>query len=317
VPHLRAQHRGACAVERASTISIMTDRRFTLALALALLAVATPSHADAPSCAGPRVFVTAHSFMIFTAKLLPPMSEAAGIPYVAAGQQMLGGSRVIQHWNLPDDKNRAKASVNAGTVDVLTLSPHILLPDEGIDNFTKLGVAKNPNLRVLVQASWPARDGHEGAFKNAERDAVTRADLAAIRQQHSVWVKALEKQVAALNASVGKEAVCIIPVDEAVFALRERVVDRTAPGISKQSELFRDDLGHPNAALAILVTYCHFAAIHHKSPVGLPVPAELKDQPQAEALNHLLQVLAWNAVTTYPHSGVEAKASVSSGIEAP
>ena len=49
------------------------------------------------------LLVTAHSFMIFTAKLLPAMSQAAGIPYVAAGQQMLGGSRVIQHWNLPDD----------------------------------------------------------------------------------------------------------------------------------------------------------------------------------------------------------------------
>jgi hypothetical protein len=92
---------------------------------------------------------------------------------------------------------------------------------------------------------------------------------------------------------------------------RERVADGKAPGISKQSELFRDDLGHPNAAIAILVTYCHFVAIHHRSPVGLPVPAELKDQPQAEALNHLLQLLAWNAVTTYPHSGVKATAGVS------
>ena len=284
----------------------MTARRLTLLATLALFAVALQSSADAPACAGPRVFVTAHSFMIFTAKLLPPMSEAAGIPYVAAGQQMLGGSRVIQHWNLPDDKNRAKASLNAGTVDVLTLSPHVLLPDEGIDNFTKLGVAKNPNLRVLVQASWPARDGHEGPFKNADRDAVTRADLTTIREQHSPWVKALEKQVAALNASIGKEAVFIVPVDEAVFALRERVADGKAPGITKQSELFRDDLGHPNAAMAILVTYCHFVAIHHRSPVGLPVPAELKDQPQAEALNHLLQELARNAVTQYPHSGVKA-----------
>jgi hypothetical protein len=114
-----------------------------------------------------------------------------------------------------------------------------------------------------------------------------------------------------VTAHSGKEAVFIVPVDEAVFALRERVADGKAPGISKQSELFRDDLGHPNAAIAILVTYCHFVAIHHRSPVGLPVPAELKDQPQAEALNHLLQLLAWNAVTTYPHSGVKATAGVS------
>jgi hypothetical protein len=291
---------------------MMTSRLATLA-ALTLFAFVLRCGAEAPAGSGPRVFVTAHSFMIFTAKLLPPMSQAAGLPYVASGQQMIGGSRVIQHWNLADEKNKAKAALKEGAVDILTLSPHILLPDEGIDNFTKLGLEKNPNLRVLVQASWPARDGHEGVFKNAERDTVTRADLTAIRAQHSPWVKDLEKQVDALNASIGKEAVFIVPVDEAVFALRERVADGKAPGISKQSELFRDDLGHPNAAMAMLVTYCHFVAIHHRSPVGLPVSGELKDQPQAEALNHLLQELAWDAVTKSPHSGVKAAATVSQG----
>ena len=52
--------------------------------------------------------------MIFTAKMLPPMEQAAGIAHVAAGQQMLGGSRVIQHWNLPDEKNLAKAALREG-----------------------------------------------------------------------------------------------------------------------------------------------------------------------------------------------------------
>src|SRR5690349_9725418 len=106
---------------------------------LLLLASATaPLRAQNETPAGQRVFVCAHSFMIFTAKGLPPMAQAAGLPYVSAGQQMLGGSRVLQHWNLPDDKNRAKAALLAGNVDVLTVSPHILLPDPGIDNFTKL-----------------------------------------------------------------------------------------------------------------------------------------------------------------------------------
>src|SRR4051812_3210869 len=107
-------------------------------LPLLLIALVGPLRGQTEVPAGPRVFVCAHSFMIFTARLLPPMAQAAGIPYVSAGQQMLGGSRVIQHWNLPDDKNPAKAALLAGKVDVLTVSPHILLPDEGIDNFTKL-----------------------------------------------------------------------------------------------------------------------------------------------------------------------------------
>jgi hypothetical protein len=58
----------------------------------------------------------------------------------------------------------------------------------------------------------------------------------------------------------------------------------------------------------VLVTYCHFAAIYQRSPVGLPVPAALKDAPQAAELNALLQELAWEAVTRYPMSGVKTEA---------
>jgi hypothetical protein len=262
--------------------------------------------AETPAPGGERVFVCAHSFMIFTARLLPPMAQAAGLPYVSAGQQMLGGSRVIQHWNLPDERNLAKAALRDGRVDVLTLSPHILLPDEGIDNFTKLGLEKNPKLRVLVQASWPANDGIlDRPFKNEQRNAETLEDLHEMHDgQRERWLNALEAQVRALNQSIGHEAVFIIPVSDAVFALREHIATGTAPGLTKQTDLFKDDLGHPQAPLAELVTYCHFAAIFQRSPVGLPVPADLKNLPQAESLNRLLEELAWDAVSHYPMSGV-------------
>ena len=268
---------------------------------------------DAP--AGERVFVCAHSFMIFTAKLLPPMAQAAGLPYVAAGQQMLGGSRVIQHWNLPDEKNLAKAALREGRVDVLTLSPHRLLPDEGIDNFTRLGLEKNPHLRVLVQASWPAFDGVlDRPFTNEERNASTLESLHRIRDgQREQWLNPLEAQVQALNKTVGHEAVFIVPATDAVFALREHIVNGTAPGLTKQTDLFRDDIGHPQAPLAELVTYCHFAAIFQRSPVGLPMPADLRNLPHAEELNHLLQQLAWEAVTNYPMSGVKASVPAAAG----
>jgi hypothetical protein len=256
---------------------------------------------------GPRVFVCAHSFMIYTGQLLPPMTEAAGIAYRDAGRQMIGGSRVLQHWVVPDEQNLAKRVLREGSVDVITLSPHMLLPDEGIDNFTKLGLEKNPNLRVLVQASWPARDGNAGEFHNEMRDASTVESLKKLQDMHETsWVSALEKQVKSLNAAVGKEAVHIIPASRAVFALRERIAQGTAPGLTKQTDLFRDDLGHPNAPMAVLVTYCHFAAIHQRSPEGLPVPETIKDMPQAAKLNTLMQKIAWDTVSTYPMSGVKA-----------
>jgi len=264
--------------------------------------------AESAPPAGQRVFVCAHSFMIYTAKLLPPMAEAAGIAHVNAGQQMIGGSRVIQHWDLPEEKNRAKAALRESKVDVLTLSPNALMPDPGIDHFTKLGLEKNPTLRVLVQASWPTREGTTGkSFTNESRNAATNASLRAQRDaHHSAWLVNLEAQVRTLNTTVGRNAVFLVPVSDAVYALREKIAEGRAPGLTKQTDLFRDDLGHPHPPLAVLVTYCHFAAIYGRSPVGLPVPASLKDLPQADSLNRLLQQLAWDAVTAHPLSGVHA-----------
>ncbi len=269
---------------------------------------AVPQPASAAAVGGQRVFVCAHSFMIFTAKLLPPMAQAAGIAHVSAGQQMLGGSRVLQHWNLPDEKNVAKKALNEGRVDVITLSPHMLLPDEGIDNFTKLGLEHNPNLRVLVQASWPARDGTlRNDFKNEQRDHFTKEGLELMRTNHNtLWRARLEDQVKALNTAAGRDAVHIIPVSEAVITLREMVLENKVPGVTSQSSLFRDPLGHPQEIIALLVTYCHFACIYQRSPEGLPVPEPLRKFPQAEELNRVLQKLAWDTVVSYPMSGVKA-----------
>ena len=281
----------------------------THALFCAFLSLVLSGKAEQP--APTRVFVCAHSFMIFTAKLLPPLAEAAHFPYIAAGQQMLGGSRTIQHWDLPDDRNVAKAALREGKVDVLTLSPHRLLPDAGVDNFTRLGLEKNPKLRVIVQASWPGFDGEWSKnFRNEQRDASTVESLGEMRKGvREQWLTAMEAQVRALNQSVGREAVHILPVFDAVFALRERIAKGTAPGLTKQTDLFRDDIGHPREPLAALVTYCHFAAISGGSPVGLPVPVELQRMPHAAELNALLQQLAWDAVTAYPMSGVKAAAN--------
>lgn len=260
----------------------------------------------APGAEGTKVFVCAHSFMIYTAGMLPAIAKSAGVAHLNAGQQMIGGSQVIQHWKVPDEQNQAKRALKAGLVDVLTLSPHLLMPDEGIDNFTKLGLEKNPNLRVYVQASWAPRDGKVSNFSNSMRDAVTAEEVRQMREAHYAgWQTQLEAQVKALNTTVGKDAVHIIPASAAVYALRERIAEGKAPGLTKQTELFRDDLGHPTEVLALLVTYCHYAAIYQRSPVGIAVPASLQSNPQAEALNKLLQQIAWEEVSTYPMSGVK------------
>ena len=281
----------------------MTQRTLLLRpLVLLLLALIAPLRAgEAPTTQ--RVFVCTHSFMQFTSKMLPAIAKPAGITQVSAGEDMIGGSTCIQHWNVPDDKNKTKIALNAGNVDVLTLSPYYIMPDPGIENYTKLGLAKNPDLRVFVQASWPAFDSPEMALRQqaqATRNSVTLDQLKKMREgQNANWRKDLETQIAALNKDLGKEAVRIIPVNDAVFTLRERIVEGKAPGLTQQTDLFKDDIGHPTTPLALLVTYCHFAAIYGKSPVGLPVPGSLKENPQEEALTKVLQEIAWGAAEGY------------------
>src|SRR5581483_3662063 len=96
-----------------------------------------------------------------------------------AGRQGIGGSTVSKHWDVPDPDNKVRNAIKARGVDVLTLAPHLLLPDPAIDKFTDLLLEYNPNARVTVQASWMPRDGqlNSGGFKNAQRDATDLADL--------------------------------------------------------------------------------------------------------------------------------------------
>ena len=93
---------------------------------------------------GQRMFTCCHSFHCFVYPLVSEMAKAAGIEGIKpVGMSAIGGSRVIQHWDVAEEKNTAKAALCAGKVDVLTLSP-IWMPDEGIEKFARLGPGAQP-----------------------------------------------------------------------------------------------------------------------------------------------------------------------------
>jgi len=154
---------------------------FWLVVALAQLLVSSATAAELP--AGLRVFYTGHSFHMFVPPQIDVMVKAAGIQgHRQVGVQGIGGSRVIQHWDLADEKNKAKPALTSGDVDVFTMAAHLAIPDEGIANFTELGLKHNPNLRLLVQASWFPFDvaaADKKIRENSQRDAMKIADLQA------------------------------------------------------------------------------------------------------------------------------------------
>lgn len=264
----------------------------------------------APAPAGQRVLTAGHSFHVFMPGILRELAQTGEIKdHVQVDLQSIGGSRVIQHWNVADEKNKIKPALKTGKVDVLTLSP-IYLPDEGIENFAKLAVENNPKVRVAVQEFWLPYDVYAPNYQKMKVEKVDRNMRTgeAMRKEHAEYFKSMDAEVERLNKLLDKPAVCVVPVGQAVIALREKIIAGQAPGLKMQEDLFSDAIGHPRPPLQALVAYCHYAVIYQRSPVGLPVPAVLGKGKLADddKLNRLLQELAWEAVTQHPLSGVKA-----------
>ena len=155
---------------------------------------------------GQRVFTCGHSFHVFVYPILAEMAKSAGIhDHQGVGLSSIGGSRVIQHWDVPEEKNQAKAALRAGKVDVLTLSP-IWMPDEGIEKFARLGVEHNPHIRVTVQEFWLPNDTYEPSYpldvgKKVDHNATVIAEL---RKQQARYDRDLGDFVRSVNRAAGQ-----------------------------------------------------------------------------------------------------------------
>ncbi|MES2925091.1 MAG: hypothetical protein V4819_26290 [Verrucomicrobiota bacterium] len=85
--------------------------------------------------------------------------------------------------------------------------------------------------------------------------------MSGLRALHAPYYKQMDNHVINLNQKLGRQVVFVVPVGQAVLALREKVIAGNVPGIGKQSELFTDKLGHPQAPVEALASYCNFATI--------------------------------------------------------
>ncbi len=289
--------------------------------------------APAPSPAqGLKVFTIGHSFH---ASWLPGWlaqveAETDIKGHEQIGVSMIGGSRVIQHWMLPDDKNPAKTALMTGKVEWLTMSP-MLSPDDGIDNFATLGLKYNPNLKITLQEFWlpfdrldcfgersygdqakqlrnwedappPPDDPRKGNYDTSHFNIPTADQIDKLYAPYFAKMNAFVEEE---NKKLGKQVIYVVPVGQAVAALRRMIIEGKLPEIKQQSDLFVDKLGHPRAVIAALSAYCHFAVIYHRNPEGLPLLPGLAKEHRSQELNLVLQKLAWDAVTQNPLSGVK------------
>lgn len=279
---------------------------FTLATGFSLRA----DEPAAPIAAGLRVATCGHSFHVFTYQQVKEIALAAGLKHQVVGLSSIGGSTVQRHWDVPEEKSEVKKVLEAGGADVLTLSP-IWLPDEAIEKFVQLGMEHNPALRVTVQEYWMPNDEYNPVYPLDVRKPVDHnaTDPAKLRDATERYAKDIEEYVRGINQRLGKTSVFIVPVGMAAVTLREKIVKGEAPGLKQQSELFRDTWGHPTTPLQFLSSYCHFAVMYRRSPVGLPVPRQFKtlrtmSEDEQAKLNALLQQIAWETVSRHPMGGI-------------
>jgi hypothetical protein len=186
------------------------------------------------------------------------------------------------------------------------MAPHMTyVPDEGIDRFVELGSSKNPKMRFFVQHSWPIFDGWLPGEKIASKEERDTRSLDIARTANKRDHDALVAQIEAINKKLGREAVFLVPAGDAVLKLRELIAAGQAPGLTKQTDIFTDAIGHGKPPLISLTSYCNFACIYGVSPVGLKDNEPALDMLSPE-LKPLLQKIAWETVTAEPRSGVKA-----------
>jgi len=270
--------------------------------------------AAAPITKGQRIYAAHHSYFLQVPPILSEIAKSAGFAdQVFVGTKYIGGSKALFHWNIKDEDNKAKEALKAGAVDVLILTP-VYLPDEGIEKFARLGLEHNPDIRVTVQELWLPYDAYEPHYYDppkiphpaqVDHNAQT---IAGLRESHERYFREMDALIRDLNSQLGKPVLVVVPAGQAVLALREKIIAGKAPGLKAQADLFTDPLGHPKPALQVLISYAHYAVIYRRNPAGLPVPKALTDLKlptgEAEALNGLLQEVAWEAVAGHALSGV-------------
>jgi hypothetical protein len=290
-------------------LPLCVSRRLFLVVAVAASLVASSAPAAAPP-AGQTVFSAGHSFHMFMPGILAEIAKSAGIEdHKQVGVSSIGGSYVHQHWAKEGDQ-AAKVLLPKLKPDVFTMAP-IYLPDDGIENFVKLITDESPQTRILLQEFWLPHDIYKPDYKKTGAPPPQRDEMTVeyLRTEYGKYFTVMDAHVVELNQKYPNTKLNVTPVGQAVVALREKVIAGECPGVTKQSELFTDPIGHCTNPIKVLNAYCHFGTIYKRSPVGLPVPKALGvigDEATTAKLNTLLQEIAWSAVTSHPLSGVQA-----------
>ncbi|MFX0540192.1 hypothetical protein ACEWPM_000455 [Roseovarius sp. S4756] len=202
----------------------------------------------------------------------------------------------------------AREAVGSGTYDAIVLTEMVEIEDairyhasaDYLAKWSELAHKGNPDTRVYLYETWHSLDDPTGWLARLDRDLPEAWEAGILRPAHDP----------------DAAPVRVIPAGQVMAALVRHV--EAAGGIGPMQtrrDLFRlnadgtQDLIHLNDLGNYLVALTHYAALYHRSPVGLPDALRRADGTAAnapgEALARVMQETVWDVVTAYPKTGVE------------
>lgn len=259
-----------------------------------------------PAVDGPlKVYHLGHSLVGRDMPAMLAQLAGAGHGY---GLQLGWGTSLNQHLQGPDAIN-GYAEENATpffvpldqaladpSYDVLILTEMIGLREAiryhdsraAITDLVRRARANNPDLAIYFYETWhPLDEGDWLGRIPADWQGMWLPDL-------------LAPAIIAAGGEVG-----VIPAGT-VMARLVSLVEGTPGGIggmTDRADLFRDDI-HLSDLGVYLVALTHYAALYHRSPVGLPFALSLADGSAADApsadLALTMQEVVWDTVQTFP-----------------
>jgi hypothetical protein len=249
--------------------------------------------------------------------MLNQLAAAAGFTAHSHASQLGWGASLDQHRraNVPgmEEENAhpnhrpAAAALASGEYDAVVMTEMVEIRDairyhdsaNALAHWARTARAGNPGARLYLYETWHRLDDAEGWLARIDADS-TRA-----------WQDQLLR-VAMAAPDVG--TIHIIPGGQVLAAVTRAIEAGEVPGLTHREELFsRDAAGtldpiHLNDLGAYIIALTHFAALYHRSPVGLPgVLLRADGQPATpipDAALAPLQTLVWQVVRQYAVTGV-------------
>jgi hypothetical protein len=210
-----------------------------------------------------------------------PLCTAAGI----TGHQRIRGENLHVPENFLSCLERGEVdAVVIGQTDPPPSGPGDLW--KRIPSLLGAGSKTNPDFRIQVQMPWLCGDGR-GVKAPAEYNDTDLDELQAkmdnIRKGQEAWADEV-------NATAGRRGLILVPLGDAMLALRKMIKSGKFPGVVNHAEVFlAGQLGQ----------YMHFAALYRMSPEGLDVKTDFTPEQTA-----ILKKLAWDTVSKYPYAGI-------------